>query len=328
MTKMKAVVCTKYGPPTVLRLKEIEKPIPKDHEILVRVHATTVSAADYRVRSFNVPTTFWLPAKMALGFRKPRKSILGMEISGRVEAVGKCVKTFNKGDDIFAATLQSFGGYAEYICLAEDSVVATKPTALDYRAAAAIPIGARTAWHYLKDFAEIKKGQKLLVYGASGSVGTYAIQLAKYFGAEVTAVCSTSNLSLVKSIGADKVIDYTKDDFTNKFENYDIIFVTVDKCPFTACKKALNKSGVYMNIGRPIPSFEMIWASLTSDIKVIVGKNVPESAETLFTLKSITEQGIIKPIIDRTYSLDQIVEAHHYADKGHKRGNLVITINE
>ena len=325
---MKAVICTKYGPPEVLRLVEIEKPIPKDHEILVRVHATTVSAADYRVRNFNIPATFWLPAKIALGFRKPRKPILGMEISGKVEAIGKSVRTFNIGDDIFAATLQSFGGYAEYICLAEDSAVATKPSALNYREAAAIPIGARTAWHYLKSIADIKPGHKILIYGASGSVGTYAVQLAKYLGAEVTGVCSSSNLNLVKSIGADKVIDYSKVNFTNAFENYDIIFVTVDKCPFTVCRKALNKSGVYMNIGRPIPSFKMIWASLTSDIKVVVGKNAPESGETLFILKSMAEQGILKPVIDRIYSLDQIVEAHRYADKGHKRGNLVITVSE
>ena len=328
MTIMKAVVCTKYGPPEVLRLAEIEKPIPKDGEILVRVYATTVSAADYRVRSFDVPAAFWLPARLALGFRKPRKPILGMEISGTVEAIGKDVKTFKKGDDVFAATLQSFGGYADYICLAEDGAIATKPSALNYTEAAAIPIGARTAWHYLKDFAEIKTGQKILIYGASGSVGTYAVQFAKYFGCDVTGVCSTSNLNLVKSIGADKVIDYTKDGFAKDFETYDIIFVTVDKCPFAVCKNALNKTGVYMNIGRPIPSLEMIWASLTSNIKVVVGKNVPESGETMFILKSIAERGILKPIIDRTYSLDQIVEAHHYADKGHKRGNLVITMNE
>lgn len=327
MSKMKAVVCTKYGPPEVLRIVEIEKPVPKDHEILVRVHATTVSAADYRVRSFAVPASFWLPAKMALGFGKPRKSILGMEISGKVEAIGKNVKTYKKGDDVFAATLQSFGGYAEYICIAEDSAIATKPTVFTYEAAAAIPIGARTAWHYLKHIAEIKPGQKILIYGASGSVGTYAVQLAKYFGAEVTGVCSSSNLNLVRSIGADKVIDYTKVDFTKAYENYDIIFVTVDKCPFAVCRNALNKTGVYMNIGRPMPSLEMIWASLTSEIKVVVGKNVPESAETLFILKSIAEQGILKPIIDRIYSLDQIIEAHRYADKGHKKGNLVIAIN-
>ncbi len=324
---MKAVVCTKYGPPEVLRLVEIEKPVPKDHEILVRVHATTVSAADYRVRSFDVPATFWIPAKLALGFSKPRKHVLGMELSGKVEAIGKNVKTFDKGDDVFAATLQSFGGYAEYICIAEDSAIATKPTVLTYEEAAAIPIGARTAWHYLKHFAEIKPRQKVLIYGASGSVGTYAVQLAKYFGAEVTGVCSSSNLNLVRSIGADKVIDYTKGDFTKAFENYDIIFVTVDKCPFAVCKNALNKSGVYMNIGRPMPSLEMLWTTLTSDIKVVVGKNVPESGETLFVLKNIAEQGILKPIIDRIYSLDQIVEAHRYADLGHKKGNLVITIN-
>jgi NADPH:quinone reductase-like Zn-dependent oxidoreductase len=323
---MKAVVCTKYGPPEVLQIKEIEKPVPKDNEVLVKIHATTVTAADYRVRSFDVPASFWLLARMSLGLKKPRKPVLGMEVSGTIEAIGKNVRIFKKGDEVFAATLQSFGGYAEYICIAEDGPIVIKPTFLTHEEAAAVPIGARTAFHYLKKIAKIKPDQKVLIYGASGSVGTYAVQLAKYFGTEVTGVCSTANLEMVKSLGADKVIDYTKNNFTEAFETYDIIFVTVDKCPFTACNKSLHKNGVYLNIGRPIPSLQMIWAAVTSGIKVVVGKNAPETAEALFILKCIIEQGKLKPIIDRNYSLDQIVEAHRYVDKGHKKGNVVISI--
>ncbi|MGB5171539.1 NAD(P)-dependent alcohol dehydrogenase [Eudoraea sp.] len=324
---MKAVVCTQYGPPEVLNIVEIEKPVPKDNEVLVKVHATTVSAADYRVRSFNVPPSFWLPARLALGLRKPRKSVLGMELSGEIEAVGKDIKTFKKGDKIFAATLQTFGGYAEYICLAEDGPIAIKPSGLSYEEAAAVPIGARTAFHYLKTIAEIKLEKRVLIYGASGSVGTYAVQLAKYFGAEVTGVCSTTNLEMVKSLGADKVIDYSKSDFTKAFETYDIIFITVDKCPFEVCKQALRRNGTYLNIGRPLPSLQMIWASITSGIKVVVGKNAPETAEALFFMKSIIGQGKLKPVIDRIFSIDQIVEAHRYADKGHKKGNVVISVH-
>lgn len=324
---MKAVVCTQYGPPEVLRITELEKPIPKDNEILVKVYATTVTAADYRLRSFNVPILFWLPARLMLGFRKPRKSILGMELSGEIEAIGKEVKLFKKGDKVFAATLQTFGAYTEYICLNENGPIALKPYGLNYEEAAAIPIGARTAFHYLKNIAAVEPEQKVLIYGASGSVGTYAVQLAKYFGAEVTGVCSTSNLGLVKSLGADKVIDYTKHDFTKNFDTYDIIFITIDKCPFKDCKKALDKSGIYLNIGRPIPSLQMIWTSLTTSIKVVVGENSPETAELLIILKDIIEKRKLKPVIDRNYSIDQIVEAHRYADKGHKKGNLVIMVN-
>ena len=324
---MKAVVCTEYGAPEVLQIREVNTPAPSDNEVLVKVHATTVTAADYRVRSFNVPTSFWLPARLALGLTKPRKSILGMELAGEVEAIGKDVTRFRKGDQVFAATLQTFGAYAEYICLAEDGPVALQPTNTTYEEAAAIPIGARTALHYLKDLGKIQPGQKVLIYGASGSVGTYAVQLAKYFGAEVTGVCSTSNLDLVKSLGADKVIDYTVDDFTTAFETYDIIFITVDKCPFSACEKALRKGGVYLNIGRPLPSWEMIWASISRGMKIVVGKNAPESADDLLALKEIIEAGRLKPVIDRTYPLEQIVEAHHYADQGHKKGNVVIRMD-
>ena len=324
--KMKAVVCTKYGPPEVLQIKDVKKPIPKENELLVRVHATTVSAADYRVRSFNVPASFWLPVRLMLGLKKPRKSILGMELSGKVEASGKNVMTFKKGDEVFAATLQSFGAYAEYICLSEESTVAIKPPELTHEEAAAVPIGARTAFYYLNTIAEIKPDQKVLIYGASGSVGTYAVQLAKYFGAEVTGVCSTSNLEMVKSLGSDITIDYTKSNYSAAFEKYDIIFVTVDKCPFSICKRALRKNGTYLNIGRPMPSSQMIWTSLTSNNKVVVGKNAPETGRVLNILKNIIEQGKLKPVIDRNYSLDEIVDAHRYADKGHKKGNVVITV--
>ena len=326
--KMKAVVCTKYGPPQVLQVKDIEKPLPKENEVLIKIYATTVSAADYRVRSFEVPASFWLPARLMLGLRKPRKAILGMELSGEIESIGKDVKLYKKGDKIFAATLQTFGAYAEYICLPEDGPIALKPTNTTYEEAAAIPIGARTAFHYLKNIGNIKPEQKVLIYGASGSVGTYAVQLAKYFGAEVTGVCSTANLELVKSLGADKVIDYTTDDFTKNFETYDIIFITKDKCPFLACKKALSENGAYFNIGRSIPSLLMIWTSMTSSKKIVVGKNSPETAEALIILKKMIEKGQLKPVVDRNYLLDQIVEAHRYVDKGHKKGNVVITVNQ
>lgn len=324
---MRAVVCTKYGPPEVLQLEEIEKPYPQDNEVLVKVYATTVTAADYRVRSFDVPASFWLPARLILGLRKPRKSILGVELSGEIESVGKDVSLFKKGDKVFAATLQTFGAYAEYKCIAEDGPIALKPSNTTYEEAAAVPIGARTAFHYLKNIANVEPGQKVLIYGASGSVGTYAVQLAKYWGAEVTGVCSTANLELVKSLGADKVIDYTTADFTEQFETYDIIFITVDKCPFSACNIALRKNGTYLNIGRPMKSLPMIWASMTSGKTIVVGKNSPETAEALIALKKIIEKGQLKPVVDRTYQLDQIVEAHRYVDNGHKKGNVVITLH-
>ena len=324
---MKAIICTKYGPPEVLQVKNIEKPSPKGNEVLIKVCATTVTAADYRVRSFDVPASFWLPARLMVGLRKPRKPILGMELAGVIEAVGKDVKRFIQGDEVFAATLQTFGAYAEYICLPEDGPIALKPRNTSYEEAAAISIGARTAFHYLKKIGDVKPKQKVLIYGASGSVGTYAVQLAKYFGAEVTGVCSTANLELVKSLGADKVIDYTTIDFTHHFETYDIIFITVDKCPFEACTKALSPNGIYLNIGRAIPSFQMLWASIIGNRKIVVGETAPETAKELIILKKLIEEGHLNPVIDRYYSLDQIVEAHRYVDKGHKKGNVVITVN-
>ncbi|HZG58761.1 NAD(P)-dependent alcohol dehydrogenase [Paenibacillus sp.] len=322
---MKAVVCPKYGPPDVLQIREFAKPVPKDHEILVKVLATTVTVADVRVRSFTVPRSVWLPARIALGIRKPKRPILGMELSGQVEAVGKAVKRFAKGDQIFAATLGDFGAYAEYKCLPEDGAVAMKPENISYEEAAAIPIGARTALYYLRK-ANVRNGQKVLIYGASGSVGTYAVQLAKYLGAHVTGVCSTKNVEMVKALGADEVIDYTKEKFASQGARFDVVFEAVNKSSFPDCMKALKNNGVYINVTEPFPNLRMIWTKMTSKKKLLLGQNAPETAEALEFLKNLVSAGRLKPVIDRRYPLEQIVEAHRYVDEGHKKGNVVIQI--
>ncbi|MEJ9231828.1 NAD(P)-dependent alcohol dehydrogenase [Peribacillus butanolivorans] len=322
---MKAIVYTKYGPPDVLQLKEVKKPTPKENEILVKVKATTVTVADIRSRSFTVPLSVWLPARITLGFRRPKKSILGLELSGEVESVGKDVKQFKKGDQVFAASQIGYGAYAEYKCLPENGPVSIKPNNLSFEEAAAIPIGARTALFYLRK-ANIKSGQKVLVYGASGSVGSNAVQIAKYFGADVTGVCSTTNLELVKSLGADQVIDYTREDFSSKGETYDVIFEAVDKSSFSACMKSLKKDGTYINVTVPLPGVRMLWTKLTSNRKLILGQNSPENSEALNFLKELVETGKLKVVIDRYYAFEEIVEAHRYVEKGHKKGNVVITV--
>lgn len=326
---MKAVICTKYGAPEVLQFREVEKPVPKDNEVLIKIHATTVTVADYRIRSFTVPPSFWLPARIALGITKPRKPILGVELAGEIESVGKDVTLFRKGDPVFAATLKDFGAYAEYKCLPENGAICLKPSGLTFEEAAAIPIGARTALHFLKK-GDIQRGQKILIYGASGSVGTYAVQLARHFGAEVTGVSSRLNLELVKAQGADKVIAYDDEDFLKKLELYDIIFMAVDKWPFQACKKFLKNGGTYMNITEPLKSPSMLWSSITSKkkIRIIVGEDPAENAEGMRQLKELAETGTIKPVMDRSYPLEKIVEAHHYVGQGHKKGNVAITVFE
>ncbi len=323
---MKAIVYTKYGPPDVLQLKEIEKPTPKDNEVLVRVYATTVTAGDVRIRGFAVPVLFWIPFRITLGVTKPKKSILGVELAGEVESVGKDVKRFKVGDQIFGAPpWLNFGAYAQYICLPEEGILAIKPNNMTYAEAAPVPFMGIAALFFLRK-GNIQRGQKVLIYGASGGVGTYAIQIAKYFGAEVTGVCSTTNLDMVKSLGADKVIDYTKEDFTKSGETYDVIFDTVGKSSFSQSIRSLKNKGFYL-LSNPGLSHMIrgVWTSITSSKKVI-GGTASAKVEDLVFFKELIEAGKIKSIIDRCYPLEQIVEAHSYVDKGHKKGNVVITL--
>ena len=325
---MKAVMYTEYGSPDVLQLKEVEKPTPKDDEVLIKVHAATVTTGDVNVRGFTfVPPGFGPLPRLMFGLTKPKIAILGTELAGEVEAVGKAVTLFKKGDQVFGIGSEIFGAYAEYACRPEKGALAIKPTNLTYEEAAAVPFGAGTALYFLRDMAKLQRGQKVLVNGASGGVGVYAVQLAKYYGAEVTGVCSTANVEPVKSLGADKVIDYTKEDFAKSGETYDIILDTVvGKTSFSRCKGSLKQNGLYLAVAGGLQeAAQMLWTSITGGKKVIFGSPVERKEELIF-IKELVEAGNIKPVIDRRYPLEQTAEAHRYVDKGRKKGSVVITV--
>ncbi len=330
---MKAIVYTEYGSPDVLQLKEIDKPTPKDNEILIRIYATSVNIGDIWARNFkeisprkfSMPFPLWLPARMYFGFTKPKINILGNEFAGEIESVGKDVKLFRVGDPVFGYRGQSMGANTEYLCMAENGLVRIKPANMTYEEAAAVPYGALTALNLLRTV-NIQRGQKVLINGASGGIGSAAVQLAKYFGAEVTGVCATPRLQFVKALGADRVIDYTKEDFTQNGETYDLIFDIMGKSSFSRCKNSLKQNGRYLLASFKMTQlFQMLWTSLIGDKKVICALS-SEQPKDLFLIKELVEAGKIKSIIDRCYPMEQIVEAHRYVENGHKKGNVVITI--
>lgn len=322
---MRAILCTKYGAPDVLQLGEVKKPTVKDDEVLIKIHATTVTAGDCEIRSFKMKIWLWLPARIYMGLRKPKRPILGMELAGEIESVGRNVKLFKKGDSVFADTGMRFGSYAEYVCLPSTNAMAIKPVNMTYEEAAAVPIGGLNALHFLRN-GNIQRGEKVLIYGASGSIGTFAIQIAKCFGAEVTGVCGTSNLELVNSLGAHKVIDYTKEDFTKNGEVYDVIFDTKGTTSFSRVKRSLKEKGRYLSANPSIVDMVSgVWTSMTSNKKVILEASGQEAKDLIY-LKELIEAGKIKSVIDKRYSFEQITEAHSYVEKGHKKGNVVITL--
>ena len=324
---MKAIIYTKYGSPEVLQLKEVEKPFPKDNEVLIKVFASTVTATDCVFRRGEPKFS-----RLFTGITRPKNQILGSEFVGEIEEVGKNVKAFNAGDQVFGTT-PGYGSYAEYICLQEDnSTIAKIPSNKSFEEAIACCDGFLTALPFLRDKGQIQKGNKILIIGASGSVGSAAVQIAKYLGAEVTGVCSTSNLELVKSIGADKVIDYTNEDFTKSGETYDLIFDAVGKSTFSQCKSSLDQKGKYLQAGITLKVFPSVfWTSIFSSKKALImatGLRPPaERTKDLKFIAELLEADKIKPVIDKRFPIEKISEAHKYVDKGHKKGNVVISFN-
>ena len=324
---MKAIVWTNYGPPEVLQLQEIDKPTPKDNEVLIKVHAATVTAGDCEARSLKFPFWVALPMRLYVGLWKPtRANILGQELAGEVEAVGKDVTLFREGDPVFGTTGIGFGAHAEYICLPEksgDVALAIKPANMSYEEAAAVPTGGLEAVHFLKK-GNIQRGERILINGAGGSIGTAAVQLAKYFGAEVTAVDSTEKLDMLRSLGADHVIDYTQEDFAQRGETYDVIFDVVGRHSFSRCIKSLKPNGRYL-LANPTLSamFQGLWISRSSGKKIILAFSGRQTDDLVF-LKELIEAGELITVIDRRYPLEQIVEAHRYVETGQKKGNVLL----
>ncbi len=322
---MKAIVYERYGPPDVLELKEVAKPGPGDNEVLIRTYSTTVTAGDCRVRSLHMPVGFGLIARLVLGVSRPRQPILGSELAGKVEAVGKDVSRFKVGDEIFAFTGARLGCHAEYKCMPEDGAVVLKPANLTFDEAAAMSSGGTTALDFFRR-AKLRSGEKVLVNGASGGVGTAAVQLAKHFDADVTAVCSTANMELVRSLGAHHVVDYTKQDFTENGETYDIIVDTAGTAPFSRSKDSLKERGRLLLVLSGLPDILGVpWVSMTSRKKVIAGPAAARAGDLSF-LAELARAGEFKPVIDRRYRFGQMAEAHRYVDTGRKRGNVVITL--
>lgn len=321
---MKAFVAPEYGPPDVLQLREVEKPVPGDKDVLIKVRATTVTSGDWRSRSLDVPTGFKLLSRLFLGVSKPRQPILGTELAGEVEAVGEGVTRFSVGDHVFAYP-KDMGCHAEYKSMPEEGAMALKPPGLSFEAAAALSFGGTTALQFFRR-GDLQSGEKVLINGASGGVGTAAVQLAKHFGADVTGVCSTANLELVKSIGADRVVDYSKEDVAGHGETYDIIVDAVGTLPFSRSKNLLKKDGRLLLISGTLPDMIQIpWVSMTSSKKVIAGPATGRPEDLRF-LAGLAEAGTFRPVIDRHYPFDQMVDAHRYVDSGRKKGNVVITL--
>ena len=324
---MKAFVYTKYGPPDVLHLKEVEKPTPKDNEVLIKTHATTVTSGDWRVRSLSLPVGFGLLGRLVFGVSRPRQPILGTELAGKIESVGKGVSKFKVGDQVFVFSDAGMGCYAEYKCMPEDGAMALKPANLTYEEAAALSFGGTTALDFFRR-GKLQSGERVLVNGASGGVGTAAVQLAKHFGADVTGVCSAANVELVRSLGASHVIDYTKEDFTQNGEAYDIIVDTVGTAPFSRIKGSIKEGGRLLMVLGGLPDMLQIpWVSMTSSKKIIAGPAVGRADDLRFLAK-LAEAGEFKTVIDRRYPFEQIAEAHRYVDTGRKKGNVVITLEQ
>ena len=326
LVRMKAIVCQEYGPPEVLQFNEVERPAPKKNEIRIRVVATTAARGDCELRGLAVPTLLRFMMRIAFGFQGPRRKILGQELAGEIESVGINVKLFKKGDQVFALTGLHLGAYAQYDCLPEKGLVAIKPSNMSFEEAAAVPVGGLHALHFLSK-GDIRSGQKVLIIGAGGSIGTFAVQIAKSLGAEVTGVDVAGKLEVVRYIGADHVIDYTRKDFTKEGELYDVIFDTVGRSSFSRCIRSLEENGRYL-LGNPGLSQQVRakWTSMTSSKKVI-GGTVSYKAEDMYRLRELIEAGKVRSIIDRRYPLEKMVEAHKYVDSGQKKGNVVITIS-
>ena len=324
---MKAIIHSKYGPADELQLQEVEKPSPKDNEVLIKIHATTVTSTDCNFRNLTfLPKLLRLPIRLEFGIRTPKYKILGVDLAGEIEAIGKEVKRFKIGDEVYGVSEPALGAHAQYICIHEDGVLTNLPANMTYEEAATVSLAGHTALYYLRDQAKIQAGQKVLIIGASGAIGTFAVQLAKYYGAEVTGVCSTTNMELVKSLGADKVIDYTKEDFTQSNETYDVVFDAVHKYSFMRCKNLLKEEGLYLVTMPSLPFLlQLIWTSVVGKKKIKNGSGTATVDDLLF-FNQLIESGKLRTIIDRRYPLEEIVEAFRYVEKGHKKGNVVITV--